>query len=387
MSSSLIDIVIPVYRDVEGTRRCIESVLSSKDPSLGQVIIINDASPEDAMSACLSAFGGNKEIKLVEHATNFGFVASVNEGINYAADRDVVILNSDTEVPSGWLDRLKSAAEANPKAASITPFSNNATICSYPHFCTENPLIEGFDLETLDALVSHSNRGVTVEVPTGVGFCMFMRRAAIDEIGLFDEEAFGRGYGEENDWCLRASAKGWHHLLCADLFVYHAGGASFGEGAKTYQQRALEVISTRYPDYEQTIAQFVEQDPAEPVRHAIDLDRARQGFSDQVLAEYRQRTLEERSNRYALDRARHQQVQTLERLLADAREHVTEEGRRYKAILAEVREEAGQRDQQYAVRIKDMARDYNHLADEYERVNKLWFVRLWRRLTGQRSGR
>ena len=82
---------------------------------------------------------------------------------------------------------------------------------------------------------------------------MYIRRAALADIGLFDAEAFGRGYGEENDFCLRASARGWRHLLACDTFVYHEGAVSFGAGASAAAQqghgsaaRALSALCARW---------------------------------------------------------------------------------------------------------------------------------------------
>ena len=398
-AADLIDIVIPVYRDADLTRECLQSVLRSQDASLGLLHIINDASPEPEVAEFLESFARHDGVNLIVHSENYGFVSSVNAGLEASAGRDVVILNSDAQVPRGWLERLKAAAVAHPKAASITPISNNATICSYPNFGVENPLVDGMNLQAVDELISKSNPGVTVEIPTGVGFCMFMRRAAIDEVGQFDVEAFGRGYGEENDWCLRASAKGWHHLMCADLFVYHAGGVSFGDDFAAQQKKALKVLSARYPNYERIIADFIELDPAEPVRHSIDLDRARHGSSDQVLSEYRRRLLGERDARYKLDKDRHQQVQALDELLQDARQHVVEEAQRYEQILANVRAEAAQTDSKYAAQIEQMAQGYaeleaqtreaeaqiRSLSEALDSLNRNWLVRLYRWLLMRRN--
>ena len=64
------------------------------------------------------------------------------------------------------------------------------------------------------------------DLPTGVGFCLYLRRAMLDAVGLFDP-AFGLGYGEENDLCLRAARAGWRNLLADNAFVVHTGGRSF----------------------------------------------------------------------------------------------------------------------------------------------------------------
>ena len=384
MPVSTIDIIIPVYRNLELTRKCIESVLNANDPETGILFVINDASPEPALTAYCQELANEQSVQLVEHDENRGFVRSVNAGIERTAERDVVILNSDTEVPPGWLTRLSAAAEQTPAAASITPFSNNATICSYPHFCADNALPDGLSLEEVDALFAAANAGRITEIPTGVGFCMYLRRAAIDDVGLFDATAFGRGYGEENDWCLRATEKGWKHLLATDVFVYHSGGASFGSEASDYQANALAVISQRYPDYERQIAAFIEADPIEPARYAVDAERP---DTATVISEYRQREQAVRASRYELDRQRHAQVTALDDLLRETREAAESERQQYEALLTSERAQVAEREAQYQAQLNEMAAGYQSLEKKVQQLNRLWPVRvgrwLQRRLGGQ----
>ena len=128
----VVDIVIPVYRGLAQTRRCIESVLADADRPAGRVIVVDDHSPDPKLSAWLDSLAAEGRIQLVRNRRNRGFVASVNIGIEAAGTHDVVLLNSDTEVANGWLARLAGHAYATPRVASVSPFSNNATICSYP---------------------------------------------------------------------------------------------------------------------------------------------------------------------------------------------------------------------------------------------------------------
>ena len=366
MTAKTVDIVIPVYRNLDLTQRCVESVLRAADPAMGAIHLINDASPEPELANYCQELAASEDIGLITHTENQGFVRSVNEGFAAAGERDVVILNSDTEVPVNWLTRLQTAAEREPKAASITPFSNNATICSYPNFCEDNTLPEGLDCSVLDALFASANAGGVIEIPTAVGFCMYVRRQALNEIGDFDESAFGRGYGEENDWCLRATAKGWKHLLAADVFVFHAGGASFGDEAASYQANALNVMSERYPDYERDIAQFIEADPLENARYNVDAVRP---DATTVIDEYRSRERSIRKSRYELDRQRHEQVSALDDLLRSTREEATAESERYEALLASQREETAANEVQYQKQLDSMAL-------ELQTLRQLWPVRL-----------
>ena len=127
-----IDIIIPVYRGVVETRACIESVLASKNTHPVEIVIVDDASPEPAIAEYLTSLADAGRITLLHNESNRGFVASVNSGMSLHGDRDVILLNSDTEVADGWIDRLAALASTRKDAASISPFSNNATLCSYP---------------------------------------------------------------------------------------------------------------------------------------------------------------------------------------------------------------------------------------------------------------
>jgi glycosyltransferase involved in cell wall biosynthesis/GT2 family glycosyltransferase len=276
------DIIIPVYRGLEQTRRCIDSVLADNDRPRGRVIVVDDHSPEPKLSAWLDRIAAEGRIELVRNRRNQGFVTSVNIGIQAAGTHDVALLNSDTEVPSGWLARLAGHTYATARVASVSPFSNNATICGYP--CIEgSPPAFGLGVAEVDAACRSANGGRCVELPTTVGFCMYIRRVALADIGLFDAEAFGRGYGEENDFCLRASARGWRHLLACDTYVYHEGSVSFGVSAAAAVRQGMDALSERYPHYARLVAQHVRLDAAGPARFAITTELFRRSGRPTIL--------------------------------------------------------------------------------------------------------
>jgi GT2 family glycosyltransferase len=262
----LIDVIIPAYRGLAETRRCLESVLAARVRTPHEIVVVDDASPEPPLSAWLREASAGGRFTLIVHEHNRGFVASVNEGMRLHPGRDVLLLNSDTEVAPGWLDRIVACAAREPRAGTVTPFSNNATICSYPRFAQPNPLPEGTGTAALDAAFARANAGQAVEIPTAVGFCMFISRRCLDEVGLFDEEAFGRGYGEEVDFCMRAARAGWRHWLAADTFVFHEGEVSFGGGAQEIRNRAQAIVDERYPEFQTRVREFVAADPPSPFR-------------------------------------------------------------------------------------------------------------------------
>lgn len=267
---SPVDIIIPVYRDLDVTRRCVDSVLRHTPEGTARVILVDDASPEAALSAWCDQLAESGKVELLRNESNLGFVASVNRGMALHDDCDVVLLNSDTEVPPDWLRRLQACATQADDIATATPFSNNATICSYPFFAESSEIPEGLDLISLDQLFARANRGKSLEIPTGVGFCLYIRRACLAQIGFFDADRYGRGYGEENDFCRRAVEQGWRNLLCADVFVYHQGAVSFRTERQALMQLATVLLEERYPDYPDVVARFIADDPPRVLRDAVD---------------------------------------------------------------------------------------------------------------------
>ena len=269
----VVDVIIPVYRNRPLTLRCIESVLVASNETPCRVVVIEDDSPEPELKSDLVTLDEHGLIHLEVNAENQGFVVSVNRGMGLHPDRDVVILNSDTEVYDGWLDRLRHHAVDASKVASVTPLSNNATICSYPRFLEDNPLALELSYAELDRCCKTVNAGHAIEAPTGVGFCMYLKREAIDQVGVFDASAFGKGYGEENDWCQRAKRYGWKNLIAADTFVRHFGSASFQGEQATRTRHAMRVMEKKHPAYLREVGAFIKADPLASAREKLDFAR------------------------------------------------------------------------------------------------------------------
>lgn len=268
-----VDVIVPVYKDFELTLRCLRSVLKASNRTAFALIVIDDASPDSKLSAKLKWLAEHGLFDLYRHARNLGFVATVNEGMALHPDRDVVLLNSDTEVYGNWLDRLRNAAYCRQRVATVTPLSNNATICSYPRFLHDTPYPLEIGYAQLDALAARVNAGEVHEAPTGVGFCLYLRRDALAALGAFDAKTFGPGYGEENDFCQRAIRAGWINLIAADIFVRHIGSASFqGEKGRLLSE-AMKHLTRRYPNYRDDIDGFIRRDPLAHARQRLDQER------------------------------------------------------------------------------------------------------------------
>jgi FkbM family methyltransferase len=273
--SPSIDIVVPVYGQARETMNCLFHVLNAQQKTAYELVVIDDCGPDPDLSRDLERLAALKLITLLTNERNLGFVATVNRGMELHNNRDVLLLNSDTAVHNDWLDRIVAFAGSNPNVGTITPLSNNATICSYPNFVSDNDNELEIDDASLDRIAARVNAGKSVEIPTAVGFCMYISRACIDNVGLFDVETFGRGYGEENDFCRRAVKKGWSNVLIGNVFVRHYGGASFGETKKALAQEAQRRLEALHPEYSSTVREFILGDPVLELRESLDIERLR----------------------------------------------------------------------------------------------------------------
>jgi GT2 family glycosyltransferase len=264
-------IIIPIYRGVEITQACIDSVLAHRDPN-DLLILINDASPDAAMAGMLVPYGEVENVILVTNTDNLGFVRTVNRGMALAQGADIVLLNSDTVVHAGGLNELLHVAHTHPEIGTVTAISNNATIFSYPHTELRQPALEDISWPELAMVALAENAGLCVDVPTGHGFCMLVKAEVIQRIGFLDE-GFGRGYGEENDLCARTAAIGYRNVAAGGVLVEHKESISFANERASLLAQNLPRLNALYPEYTPIIMEFERLDGMRPLRWA--LDRAR----------------------------------------------------------------------------------------------------------------
>ena len=263
-----VDIIIPVYGAAPEFARCAASVAAHTDLQRHRLVVVLDGPGQDEARRALGRLPAPAQLTILENERQMGFVASANKGMAFS-DRDVVLLNSDTEVTAGWLEKLQAAAYSDPAIATVTPFSNNATLCSLPRSFVANALPAGLDADALGRLVEERSRREDPRIPTGVGVCLYVKRKVLDAIGPFDEARFGRGYGEENDFCMRALRAGYVHVLDDATFIYHAGQRSFGPSRDARVRRAQGTLRRLHPGYLPTIAAFMREDPLRAARERV----------------------------------------------------------------------------------------------------------------------
>ncbi|MER5173958.1 glycosyltransferase [Thioclava kandeliae] len=263
-----ITIVLPVYNAFDLLQDCLARILRHTDTGW-HLVLIEDCSPDPAIRPFLrdwAADQGAERVTLLENDINLGFIGSVNRGFATALGRGdpVVLLNSDALVPEGWAGRL-IAPLADPNVASVTPMCNDAEILNTPVICQREVFSKGQE-SGIAAAIDRAARAYLAQapaaaLPTGVGFCMAIAPAWLARVPVFDT-VFGRGYGEEVDWCRKTMAQGARHLGLPSLFVEHRGGESFGSEEK---RRLIAAngrrITERYPRFDAEVQDFIAGDP------------------------------------------------------------------------------------------------------------------------------
>jgi GT2 family glycosyltransferase/glycosyltransferase involved in cell wall biosynthesis len=279
-----VDVIVPVYGAPESFARCLVSLLAHTDLSKDRLVLVLDGPQPVATEERVARATAEKPrrparaagVLVLRNPERQGFVGSVNLGMA-ASDRDVVLLNSDTVVTAGWLPKLQAAAYSAPEIGTVTPFSNSATICSLPRFLETNALPTGYDTDTFARRVEERSRRAYPRLPTGVGVCLYIKRKALDVLGLFDRASFGLGYGEESEFCMRALKAGFAHALDDATFIFHEGQRSFGTSRVGRVAAAHRAMRRLHPEYMATVAAFLRADPLRPLRERVlaELDPAR----------------------------------------------------------------------------------------------------------------
>ena len=243
-------IIVPVYNAPDAVERCLQSVLTRTDLRRHRVLMINDGSSDERVQPLLERFARHPGFHLLVNPQNMGYTRTINRGIQCAGDDDILLLNSDTIVHDGWIEGMQKVALGTPKAGTVTAMGDNSGAFSFPTSGVLNPKPEDMSYDDwAHRIISFTQDSDAIDVPTGNGFCMYIRRDLMDHIGLFDEEAFPRGYGEENDFCMRTIKAGWKNFISPHAYVFHQRTASFGAEKEGLMKTAMEIVNQRHPDY------------------------------------------------------------------------------------------------------------------------------------------
>jgi len=244
-------ILIPVFNSPDDTRRCLSSVLSTMAPD-DELIIVDDSSEDKTKKIC-QEFSADSRVRLFHNHSNLGYSKSANFAFSLATHHHVVLLNSDTVVSAGWLDKLQRHLQNDPNLAAVGPVSNNAQAQSIPHQIIgdhiENDQVMDFVRpQLLNEFLHFWSQGTELLRAESLnGFCIMFNTQSVTEMGLFDTVTFPRGYGEELDWCIRVVDAGYSLGVALDTYVYHAKGKSFPSADRLIlKEQAHEILNRKY---------------------------------------------------------------------------------------------------------------------------------------------
>ncbi len=266
-----IDIIICVHNALADVERCLDSVLTCSNPPYN-LILVDDGSQEETRTF-LEKFAGQHNCLLLRNEEARGYTRAANQGMRASQGDFVLLLNSDTIVTPGWLDRLTACALSNDRIGVVGPLSNTASWQSIPRIeegddWATNSLPAEVTVNEMGALVARGSSRLYPEMKLLNGFCLFIRREVLERVGLFDEDTFGAGYGEEDDFCLRVRAAGWQLALADDVYIYHAQSKSYStERRRQLYERSGKKLVEKHG--QQVIQESVEASLNNPVLQGI----------------------------------------------------------------------------------------------------------------------
>jgi GT2 family glycosyltransferase len=226
------DVVICVHNALNDVKPCLASV-ARHTPAPHRIILVDDGSDATCRSYLTAFARAHPRVELLRHDQAQGYTRAANRGLRHSTAEVVVLLNSDTIATPGWLRRLLACAQSDPAIGIVGPLSNAATYQSVPERAGPggdwalNPLPPGWGPDQVAEAVATISWRAFPRVPFVNGFCFVIKRAVIEAIGYLDEETFPDGYGEENDYCLRAAAAGFSLAVADHAYVYHAKSRSY----------------------------------------------------------------------------------------------------------------------------------------------------------------
>ncbi len=255
------DILMPVYNGLTYVTDAVDAVLEHTHGFAYRLTVIDDASDKETATWLEQRAADDPRMRVIRSAENQGFVHACRRGYEASQTPFVLLLNSDVVVTPGWLQRLIQCARSDPKIASVNPLTNHASQLVMP-------MLPGASYLAMNALLNKRPPQYP-DVVTGVGFCMLLRRSALERVGFFDE-IFGRGYCEDSDLSMRLTTHGYRTVVADDVYIYHRGSGTFGAERGPRYLANRRIFDQRWSkEYRRQFANFAAADPLREVRTLI----------------------------------------------------------------------------------------------------------------------
>lgn len=257
-----VDVIIPIYNSPHLLRFCIESLKRTTEPENVRLILVLDGSDRTTSERTLHWINNRPNTTFIAQK-NQGFVGACNAGLRESKADLAVLLNSDTCVTPGWLEKFQQCFRSDPKIGIASPISNFA-----PHNVVQ--MQPGLSYLEMAELVERLSDSCYPDITTPEGFCFAISRECIRKIGILDP-VFGRGYCEESDLSIRANYFGFRTVCVDNCYIFHKGRGSFGKESRDYLYNKNKIIfHDRWGDrFRRDHEEFKNRDPLAYLRERI----------------------------------------------------------------------------------------------------------------------
>lgn len=253
-----VSIVVPTWENSEYTIKCYASVFKNMGPDT-TLIWVDNASSDQQYSVVADWLGGHRcpgAVQVIRNNKNLGFVKATNQGIRLglALGSDaILLLNNDTEMYSGCLDRLCAYL---PGLDIVGPVSNNSsqtTPQKIRELLPDFPLLTSSAYRAYDLLLQSKYGKQSIPRLWVAFFCTLIKKEAFERIGLLDE-AFMMGFRDDRDFCYTAIKAGLKIGGALDTFVFHQLSATFKIADPYYRSgdyigETGRILHEKHPEY------------------------------------------------------------------------------------------------------------------------------------------
>jgi GT2 family glycosyltransferase/glycosyltransferase involved in cell wall biosynthesis len=265
-----VKVIVPIYNAYEEVKQCLQYLEYYSNFDIADILLINDCSSDKRIVDLLEPYKTKAYFEVLANEQNLGYTKTINRGIEYSKGSDIILLNSDTIVTPYWIEGLLLAGYKEKNIGTVTAMSNNAGAFSFPNMGEENLVpqdlsYEAYAMEIIKKLHAYE----PIEVPTGSGFCMYIKCDVLEKIGLFDAQTFPRGYGEENDFCMRTLESGYKNLISIYSYIYHIRSASFKEEKQALIEAGVNNVIKRYPNYTKLVKEAFNSKQMQAIRNSL----------------------------------------------------------------------------------------------------------------------
>lgn len=230
-----VSVIVVTYNNLELTRACLESLDEYSQYGPLEIIVVDNASSDDSQAFLSAWVADSQNRRLILNEDNKGFAAANNQGLAIASGEYLVLLNNDTYVTPGWIRTLVRHLQRDKGIGLIGPVTNNIGNEA------KIDIAYGSMEEMLQKSSAYTRRhiGQTYPLKTAAFFCVMLTRSTYERVGALDE-AFGRGFFEDDDYCRRVEQVGLRVVCAEDVFIHHHLSASFNKLKQHDRQKLFE---------------------------------------------------------------------------------------------------------------------------------------------------